>query len=86
PRLLEQLFEMPRPADGSPVNQVIELDDGYAVVQLTSVTDGELSDDDQLREQAYTRRITNASASEETFGFLRMLRAQSTVEVHEDRL
>ena len=86
PALREQLFLMPRPGDDGPVNQLVELDNGYAVVQLTSVTDGELTEDDALKEQAYTRRITNASASEEAYGFLRMLRKQSEVEVFEDRL
>jgi hypothetical protein len=56
------------------------------VVQLEGVTDGVLTDEDVLRTQAYKRRIANASASEEAMGFLRLLRAQSTIEIYEDRL
>jgi peptidyl-prolyl cis-trans isomerase D len=87
PRLREQLFLMEAPAeeDGR-VTQIVELDDGYAVVELKDVRDGVLADDDEMRRQAYARRISNASAGEEALGFLRMLRSQSTIEVYEDRL
>jgi len=68
------------------VTQVVELPDGYAVVQLEAVTDGTLGDEDALRKASYQRRIANASASAEAMGFLRMLRAQSTIEIYEDRL
>ena len=65
---------------------VVELDNGYAVVQLDSVTDGELTSDDDMREQAYVRRISISSGNTETVGFLKMLRDQSVIEVYEDRL
>ena len=39
-----------------------------------------------MRKQAYSRRIAAASATDEAMGFLQMLRAQSTIEVYEDRL
>jgi len=87
PRLREQLFLMEAPAEeGGRVTQIVELDDGYAVVELKDVRDGVLAEDDEMRKQAYGRRITNASAGEETLGFLRMLRSQATIEVYEDRL
>jgi peptidyl-prolyl cis-trans isomerase D len=85
-RLRDQVFLMEAPAEGDRVTQVVELADGYAVVELDAVLDGSLGDEDELRKQAYERRISVASANEETLGFLRMLRAQSTVEVYEDRL
>ena len=87
PRLREQLFLMEAPAEeGGRVTQIVELEDGYAVVELKEVRDGVLAEDDEMRRQAYARRISNASAGEETLGFLRMLRSQSTIEVYEDRL
>lgn len=85
-RLREQLFQMEAPAEGGMVTQVVELVNGYAVVQLEKVTDGTLGEDDELRRLTFERRVTNGSASEETLGFLRLLRAQSTIEVYEDRL
>jgi len=86
PTLREQVFLMEAPAEGGQVLQVVELDDGYAVVQLEQVTEGALSEDDAVRKLTYSRRISNGSASTETIGFLRMLRDQSTIEVYEDRL
>jgi hypothetical protein len=65
---------------------VFEVNEGYAVVQLDSVTDGVLGEDDLVRNQSYARRIASASATDEAMGFIQMLRAQSTIEVFEDRL
>ena len=42
--------------------------------------------DDEARRQAYSRRIASASGTDETWGFLQMLRAQSEIQVFEDRL
>jgi peptidyl-prolyl cis-trans isomerase D len=84
--LRDQVFLMEAPAEGGVVTQVVELPEGYALVQLEGVTDGVLSDEEAIRMQAYQRRIANGSASAEAMGFLRMLRAQSTIEVFEDRL
>jgi uncharacterized protein (DUF2342 family) len=77
---------MEAPQEDGRVTQVVALAEGYAVVQLDKVTAGTLPDDDASRRLAYSRRITNGSASVETIGFLRMLREQSTIEVYEDRL
>ena len=85
-RLLAKVFLLEKPDDSGPVTAVVELDDGYAVVQLDGVTDGELNPEDALLDQAYAQRIATSAASSETIGFLRMLRAQSTIEVFEDRL
>ncbi|RPH93919.1 MAG: hypothetical protein EHM68_14980 [Lysobacterales bacterium] len=84
--LRDQVFLMEAPQEGGRVTQVVQLNDGYAVVQLDQVTAGTLPDDDAMRKLAYSRRIANGSASVETIGFLRMLREQSTIEVYEDRL
>ena len=77
---------METPEEGGRITQVVELADGYAVVQLDRVTDGTLTDEDAIRAQAYKRRIATGSASSEAMGFLRLLRAQSTIEIYEDRL
>ena len=84
--LREKVFLMASPGETDPLFEVLELSDGFAVVRLDSVTDGVLSDEDALRAQSYKRRISNATASTETFAFLRMLRGQSQIEVFEDRL
>jgi peptidyl-prolyl cis-trans isomerase D len=85
-QLREQVFLLQGPGDDGPARAVVELAESYAVVQLDSVTRGELSEEDALRKQDYQRRIANASASTETLGFVRMLRDQSTIVVFEERL
>jgi peptidyl-prolyl cis-trans isomerase D len=84
-QLRDQIFLLQGPDEEGPARAVIKLDDGYAVIQLDSVTPGELAEEDALRKQMYNRRISNASASTETLGFLEMLRKQSTIQVYEDR-
>ncbi len=84
--LLQDLFLMEAPGEDGPLNEVLKLSDGYAVVQLQSVTDGVLSEEDVLKAQSYNRRISNATGSNEAYSFMRMLRSQSEIKVFEDRL
>ena len=77
---------MARPAGDAPSIATVPLANGYAVVVLASVTDGQLKEDDLIALQNYKRRIANATANAEAFGFLRLLRKQSKIEVYEDRL
>jgi len=84
-QLRDQVFLLQGPGEEGPARAVVELDDGYAVIQLDSVTPGELVEEDALRKQMYNRRISNASASTETLGFMAMLREQSEIKIYEDR-
>jgi len=77
---------MDAPGESGPLIEVMELNDGFAVVRLERVTDGVLPEESALQAESYKRRISNATASTETFAFLRMLRSQSQIEVFEDRL
>jgi len=81
-----KLFLMDAPGESGPLIEVMELNDGFAVVRLERVTDGVLPEESALQAESYKRRISNATASTETFAFLRMLRSQSQIEVFEDRL
>jgi len=84
--LRKELFQMDVPGEGGPLTEILELSDGYAVVTLQSVSDGELLEEDVLKTQSFNRRLANSTASSETFGFLRMLRSQSEITIFEDRL
>jgi peptidyl-prolyl cis-trans isomerase D len=84
--LRRELFLMDEPTAEAPVRELVELADGYAVVELTGVTPGAIATEDGARRQAYSRRIASASATGETWGFLQMLRAQSEIQVFEERL
>ena len=83
--LRANIFRMQAPGDSGPATAVLEMASGYAVVQLDSVKQGELSEEDAPRKAAYQRRIANASANTEILGFVKMLRAQSEIQVFEDR-
>ncbi|MBT8051289.1 MAG: SurA N-terminal domain-containing protein [Gammaproteobacteria bacterium] len=85
-QLRRGLFLMEEPGDADATLGVIATGNGYAVVRLDSVTDGVLSEEDAMVSQMYARRIASASASDETIGFIQMLREQSEIEVFEDRL
>jgi len=86
PSLRTGIFLMQAPGEAGPAMSVLEMNGGYAVVQLDSVKQGELSAEDVLRKQAYQQRIAAASANTEILGFIKMLRAQSEITVFEDRL
>ena len=86
PELLRQAFLMERPGEGETRSAVFELADGYAIVELQSVVDGEITEEQALMQQAYQRRIANGTASEEAMGFIRALRDASIIEVYEERL
>ena len=84
--LRRELFLMDEPGEEGAVRELVELADGYAVVELTGVNPGAIATEDEARRQAYSRRIASASATDETWGFLQMLREQSEIQVFEDRL
>lgn len=86
PDLREGLFDLSVPAEGAVTRQVVELDDGYAVVELREVKPGSLDEEQAALRDAYARRLANVKASIETQAFLRELRNQSEVEIFEDRL
>ena len=84
--LIARVFRMLPPEADTKRLEVLPLAGAYAVVSLSAVKDGELTEDDLIRQQTYRRRIANATANSEAFGFIRMLRSQSEIEVFEDRL
>jgi peptidyl-prolyl cis-trans isomerase D len=86
PNLVQKVFNLPRPAEGESLNRVVELQNSFALVQLTAVADGEIAEGAELLATTYERMASNATASEEALGFMRMLRAQSEIEIFEDRL
>ncbi len=85
-QLISRVFRMSAPEDDASRQEALALSDGYAVVDLLSVTDGELTDDDLIRQQNYRRRIANATANAETYGFIKSLRSKSDIVVFEDKL
>jgi peptidyl-prolyl cis-trans isomerase D len=85
-KVVEEVFQIPAPAEGAMSLQVVEASDGFAVVELQSVRAGSLEEGAALSEQQYRRQLANAAASAEARGFMRQLRNAARVEVFEDRL
>ena len=75
--LRRELFLMDEPGEEGAVRELVE---------LRGVDPGAIATEDEARRQAYSRRIASASATDETWGFLQMLREQSEIQVFEDRL
>ena len=86
PELREQIFDLDAPRDDEPRRTVLELANGFALVELERVLDGSLTEEESARRDAYKRRLANAFASNEALSFIRVLRSQSDVQVFEDRL
>jgi len=84
--LVQEVFRLPKPDEGVAVEAVLPSSNGFAVVQLESVVQGELSDGPALALQQYERVIANGNASLETAALMRQLRASADVEVFEDRI
>jgi hypothetical protein len=86
PAVVDAVFRLPVEADDLPVRTVVEAQNGYALVVLEEVADGELSEVASGLRQQYRRQIANAEASTEALGMLEQLRANADIETFEGRL
>jgi peptidyl-prolyl cis-trans isomerase D len=86
PVLVAETFKLPRPPEGQATRAVLPTGNGFAVVVLEQVTDGQLEPDAALARQQYRRRVASAAAATESLAMLKQLRAAAQVEVFEDRL
>jgi peptidyl-prolyl cis-trans isomerase D len=86
PDVLAAVFNLDPPPEGEATIEQVELADGYAVISLTSVSDGKLEEGEELTAQNYRLRIANALGNQETLGFIKMLRSQSEIEIFEEKL
>ena len=84
--LVQEVFRLPVPAEGELPAVVLPTSNGFAVVQLDSVVQGELEGEALLAQQQYERVLANGSASLENSALMRQLRASAKVEVFEDRI
>jgi len=85
--LVKEVFRLPVPAEGEVIETVLPTSNGFAVVQLDSVVQGDLeSGTAVMARQQYERVIANGNASLENSALMRQLRASADVEVFEDRI
>lgn len=84
--VVSNVFKLARPAEGEPLETVVEAADGFAVVVLTEVADGRLDEDSVLGNRQFRRQLANANASSEAWALVRQLREQADVKVFEENL
>ena len=85
-QLVKEVFLLPVPLEGEMIEAVLSSSNGFAVVQLDSVVQGQLEGDNSPLQQQYERTISNANASQENSALMGQLRASAKVEVYEDRI
>jgi peptidyl-prolyl cis-trans isomerase D len=84
--LVQEIFRLQSPAEYATVQTVLPTSNGFAVVELESITQGVLEGGALLAQTQYGRVIANSNASQEAFALMRQLRASAEVEVFEDRI
>jgi peptidyl-prolyl cis-trans isomerase D len=85
--LVKAAFALPRPQEGKPQYQLVELGGNtYALLQLDSVTDGDPSTLDAKTKQAARNTLSQDVATVLTREFIAALRAGTKVHITEDRL
>lgn len=84
--LVNEIFKLQPPTEGEASQAVLPTNDGFAVIELESVVDGELDQDSLLAQQQYERILANGRASQEAFALMRRLRSSAEIQVFEDRI
>jgi len=85
-KLVEEIFRLQAPAGDATTQVVLPTSNGYAVVELATVTPGKLEGGALLARVQYGRIIANTNASQETFALMHQLRDVAEIEVFEDRI
>ncbi len=85
-KLVQEVFRLQSSGEDGKVQAVLPTGDGFAVVELESIVQGELDSGALLARQQYERVIANGNASQEAFALMRQLRSTAEVEVFEDRI
>ena len=85
--IVNAAFALPRPKAGNPQRQLVTLgNDGYALLELDSVADGDPSKLDAKTKEAARNTLSEAVAATATREFVDALRAGAKVRVSESRL
>jgi peptidyl-prolyl cis-trans isomerase D len=85
-KLVQEVFRLQKSAEDATVQTVLPSSNGFAVVELHSITPGVLEGGAWVAKKQYERVIANSNASQEATALMRQLRASAEVEVYEDRI
>lgn len=85
--LVKSVFAMPRPAQGKPGSQLVDLGgDGYALVQLDAVTDGDPSKLDAKTKDAARNTLAQSIGAVVSREFIAALRKDTKIQTSPNRL
>jgi peptidyl-prolyl cis-trans isomerase D len=85
--LVKSVFAMPRPAQGKPGSQLVDLGgDGYALVQLDAVTDGDPSKLDAKTKDAARNTLAQSVGAVVSREFIAALRKDTKIQTSPNRL
>ena len=84
--MVQEVFKLQMPAEGAMAPVVVDAQDGFAMVLLQDVTDGELDASALIARQQYERQVANAAASAEAIALVEQLRSGANIEIFEDAL
>ncbi len=85
--LVQEVFRMNVPVEGETADAVLPTSDGFAVVELTEVKQGELTEEAApFMKLQVERVIANSNASQEASALMRQLRLAADVQVYEERI
>jgi peptidyl-prolyl cis-trans isomerase D len=84
--VVAEVFRLQPPEEGEVTRAVVPAVSGFALIELSAVTDGVLAEGEVLIEQQYQRQIANGMAAAEAEMFMQQLRAATEIVVYEDRL
>ena len=84
--LLQEIFKLQKPVEDQVLQTVLPTGNGYAVIELESVVDGELEEGSPLAKRQYERVLANSTASQEAFAMMRQLRSNAEITIFEERI
>lgn len=86
PITVANVFRLPRPAGEAPEFSVVEGSNSWSLVSLTSVTDGEVNEEQPLAARQARMVMGSLNASVESWALVRQLREASEIQIFEENL
>ncbi len=85
--LLAEAFKLPRPAQGAVSKGLAKINDtGYALIELRSVVDGDITKLDDAARTAARDQLKQELAATEAEAFLKALRARTAIKIDETKV
>lgn len=84
--IVGEAFRLPRPQGDAPVRHLAAVGDGYALIELTAVKDGDPAAVPEARRTQVRTELQQSYARAESQDLLQVLRSETEITIAEDRL